>query len=135
MYNYVRDMFRFCHWWFVMVNNPLQMYPYINLWIAKVRSLESNVMLSCLVCYFVLCGLCFKVHYCLKRVAAALCCWYQLGDKVDQCTHTYTLCMLTSSIGLWYLMKELFLIFSDVYYNACKVYVYEACYVIYHKLE
>ena len=53
----MRHRFRCFHWWVLTVNNPLLMYPYMNVWITKVRSLESNKMLSCLLCYFVVYGL------------------------------------------------------------------------------
>ena len=49
-----------------MVNNPLPMYPYVNAWIAEVRSLKCNIRFICLLCYCVLCGLCLKVYYGLR---------------------------------------------------------------------
>ena len=33
---YIKIMCRLCHYW------PLPMYPYVNVWIAKVRGLECN---------------------------------------------------------------------------------------------
>lgn len=49
-------------------------------------------------------------------------------DDVDQCTHTYTIWMLTSSIGSWCVMKGI-IICTFLYYYAFKVCVYEVCYV------
>ena len=42
------------------------MYPYVNAWIAQVRSLKFNMKLACLLCNYVSCGLCLKVYYALR---------------------------------------------------------------------
>ena len=57
VYIHVRVKYRCCHWWVKMVNSPLPMYPYVNSWIAQVRSLKCNKKMACLLCYCVLCGL------------------------------------------------------------------------------
>ena len=115
-----------------MINNPLPMYPYVNAWIAQVKSLKCNMKLACLLCYCVLCGLWLKVYYGLRGWLPQ---WVVDSHYVIMLTNVniHSLYMnVTSSIGSWCLIKGI-RICTCLYYYACKVYV-SAKYVMYHSL-
>ena len=94
-YEHYNGYFRVMHWWLHKFNIKelitLPMYPNVNAWIAKVRSLMCSMKLACLLCYYMLCGLFLVVNHCPSRVSVSICCRYPSCVHIDQCTHTLTL--------------------------------------------
>ena len=129
MYIHVRVNNRYLHWWFKMVTNPFHMYPYVNAWIAEVRSLKCNMKLTCLLCYSVLCGLCLKEYYGLREWMPE---YVVDSHYVIMFTnvHTYSLTCMLQVVEVMMSKWKVVLIFTNVYYYACKVYVCEVCFVL-----